>query len=70
MINEAEMTVRWQPVELGIREGNRVQLLDSSLRGRVVTLGQQMVDDGSAITIPDQVSKTSPDAKSNEAMKP
>jgi RND family efflux transporter MFP subunit len=53
LVNEADMTVRWQPVTVGIREGNRVQITGEGLSGRVVTLGQQMVDDGSKITIPD-----------------
>jgi hypothetical protein len=37
---------------VGIREGNRVQVEGQGLSGRVVTLGQQLVKDGSAITIP------------------
>ena len=54
LVNEQQMTVSWKLVELGIREGDRVQLLAPGLSGRVVTLGQQMVEDGSAITIPQE----------------
>lgn len=42
----------WRPVTVGIRSGDRVQVL-GELAGRVVTLGQQLVDDGSAIVIPE-----------------
>ena len=52
MVNENDMTVRWQPLEVGIREGDLVQLKVDNLAGRVVTLGQQLVDDGTKITIP------------------
>ncbi|MHC4939988.1 MAG: efflux RND transporter periplasmic adaptor subunit [Planctomycetota bacterium] len=45
--------VRWQPLEIGIRDGNVVQVLDDGFSGRVVTLGQQLVDDGSEIVIPE-----------------
>jgi len=44
--------VRWKPLRIGIRDGERVQVLDDDLGGRVVTLGQQLVDDGSEIVIP------------------
>jgi hypothetical protein len=37
----------------GIREGERVQVFGDGLSGRVVTLGQQLLDDGAPITIPD-----------------
>lgn len=46
-------SVSWTPGRLGIRDGGRVQLLDAEIEGRVVTLGQQLLDDGSRITIPD-----------------
>jgi hypothetical protein len=46
-------SVAWREVQVGIREGSRVQVLGEGLAGRVVTLGQQLVDDGSAIVIPD-----------------
>ncbi|UCH81618.1 MAG: efflux RND transporter periplasmic adaptor subunit [Nitrospiraceae bacterium] len=55
VINEEGMTVTWLPVKVGIREGNRVQVKGQGLSGRVVTLGQQLLDDGSPITIPDDM---------------
>lgn len=45
-------TVRMLPVRLGIREGERVQVFGEGVDGRVVTLGQQLIGDGSKITIP------------------
>ena len=46
-------SVVWREVRVGIREGSRVQVLGEGIAGRVVTLGQQLVDDGSTIIIPD-----------------
>jgi RND family efflux transporter MFP subunit len=56
-------SVAWREVKAGIREGNRVQVEGEGLSGQVVTLGQQLVKDGSAITIPDM---QSPDADGRE----
>ena len=44
--------VKWTPLRLGIRDGNTIQVLDDPFDVRVVTLGQQLVDDGSEIVIP------------------
>lgn len=44
--------VKLVPVEPGIRDGDRVQVVGAGLEGRVVTLGQQLLGDGAAITIP------------------
>lgn len=46
--------VRWCPARIGIREGERVQLIaagDLEPDARVVTLGQHLVDDGSPISL-------------------
>jgi RND family efflux transporter MFP subunit len=51
LVAEDRASVRWRPVETGIRQGDRVQLLDDTLDGEVVVLGQQLLDDGSAIVI-------------------
>jgi len=45
-------SVAWREVTVGIREGDRVQVDGEGLEGRVVTLGQQLIDDGSPIAIP------------------
>lgn len=59
IVNEDRQTVTWRPVKVGIHEGKRVQVEGPGLTGRVVTLGQQLVDDGSRITIPDDKDKPS-----------
>lgn len=45
-------SVIWREVKVGIREDGRVQVEGEELTGRVVTLGQQMVSDGTRISIP------------------
>ena len=46
-------TVTWQEVVPGIQEQDRVQVSGVQPGGRVVTLGQQMLDNGSKIIIPE-----------------
>jgi len=58
VVSEDGRSVAWREVKLGIREGGRVQVEGQGLSGRVVTLGQQLVDEGSAITITDMESET------------
>ena len=58
IVSEDERSVAWREVKVGIREGDRVQVEGEGLSGRVVTLGQQLVDDGSPITIPAEQNKT------------
>jgi RND family efflux transporter MFP subunit len=53
IVSEDGRSVVWREVQVGIREGDRVQIKGEKLSGRVVILGQQLVNDGSAITIPD-----------------
>lgn len=54
VVSPDSATVRWQTVKTGIRSGEFVELLDArQLSGRVVTLGQHLLDDGAPITIPD-----------------
>ena len=52
LVNEDGQSVRWQEVELGIQGDGQIQILNETLTGQVVTLGHQMLDDGSAIIIP------------------
>lgn len=44
-------SVTEHPVEVGIAQGERVQLVAPRLTGRVVVLGQYLLEDGAAITI-------------------
>ena len=53
MVNQDGQSVAWREVKVGIREGDRLQVEGQGLSGRVVTLGQQLLKDGSAITIHD-----------------
>ncbi|MBN1957432.1 MAG: efflux RND transporter periplasmic adaptor subunit [Desulfuromonadales bacterium] len=52
LVSADGLSVRWTNVTAGIREGDRVQVAGAELFGRVVVLGQQLLNDGSAITIP------------------
>lgn len=52
LIKETDLTVVWTPVTPGIRDGGQVQVTGLSPGGRVVVLGQQMLDNGSKIIIP------------------
>lgn len=58
VVNDDGQTVAWREVKAGIHAKGRVQIEGEGLSGRVVTLGQQLVDDGSMITIP--AAKSSP----------
>jgi RND family efflux transporter MFP subunit len=58
IVSEDGQSVVWREVKVGIREGDRVQVEGQGLSGRVVTLGQQLVKNGSAITIPDVQGET------------
>ncbi|GJL82204.1 MAG: hypothetical protein DHS20C01_18380 [marine bacterium B5-7] len=51
VVDDDGATVHWQSVETGVRDGDRVQAIGSDVEGRVVTLGQQLLDDGSKISI-------------------
>lgn len=52
--------VRWAPVTIGVRHGGRVAVEGEGIEGRVVVLGQQLVDDGSEITIPEETKRAQP----------
>ena len=45
--------VEWVPVEVGVREGPRQEVRGDGVSGRVVTVGQALCDDGSAVRIVD-----------------
>ncbi len=58
IVSEDGRSVAWREVKVGIREGDRVQVEGEGLSGRVVTLGQQLVNDGSPITIAAEQNQT------------
>lgn len=43
--------VVWRPVTPGIQQGSRIQVSGDSISGRVVVLGQHLLDDGSAVSV-------------------
>jgi RND family efflux transporter MFP subunit len=51
LVADGGTSVKWVGVEPGIKDGEQVQLIDSDLSGQVVTLGQQLIEDGSTIRI-------------------
>lgn len=53
VVSKDGKSVVWRTVKSGIREGGRVQVEGEGLSGRVVTLGQELLKNGSAITIPE-----------------
>ena len=53
VIMEKEKIVRWNTVTVGIKENDLVQVEGIEKEGYVVTLGQQLLNDGSKIIIPE-----------------
>jgi multidrug efflux pump subunit AcrA (membrane-fusion protein) len=56
VVSDDGKSVLWRSVTVAIEEGERVQVIGDGVSGRVVTLGQQLLDDGSSITIPEDES--------------
>jgi len=54
VVDEDGRKVTWRPVTAGISDAGRVQVEGEGLSGRVVVIGQQFLDDGSAIAIPEE----------------
>lgn len=52
LVNADTATVAWKTVTPGIRQDDRLEIRDADLAGDVVTLGQQLLDDGSSIIPP------------------
>ncbi|WP_176761075.1 efflux RND transporter periplasmic adaptor subunit [Desulforhopalus singaporensis] len=51
LLSEDEKTVQWIKITPGFVSGDQVQLVDSTLSGKVVILGQQFVHDGSVVRV-------------------
>jgi RND family efflux transporter MFP subunit len=51
VVNKDGTSVSWHPVRIGLRADDRVQVFGEGLDGLVVTLGQQLLEDGAAIRI-------------------
>jgi RND family efflux transporter MFP subunit len=52
LADQTAMTVRFVPVTVGIVSGDRAEIVAPPIEGRVVTMGQHLLEDGSRITIP------------------
>lgn len=50
-VTEDSQSVEWVEVKEGFKSGEQVQLIDTDLSGRVLTMGQQFIQDGSKIRI-------------------
>jgi RND family efflux transporter MFP subunit len=58
IVSDDGRSVAWREVKVGIREDDKIQVQGDGLSGRVVTLGQQLVSDGSPISIPAEQNQT------------
>jgi len=58
LANTQTKKAHFVPVTLGIVSGEWAEVVTPSLSGFVVTMGQQLLEDGSAITLPDRTSAT------------
>jgi RND family efflux transporter MFP subunit len=47
-------TVTWKEVTPGIRDGDRLEVEGEGIEGTVVSLGQQLLEDGSPVLLPDE----------------
>ncbi|MBI1371751.1 MAG: efflux RND transporter periplasmic adaptor subunit [Phycisphaera sp.] len=63
VLNGDGATVARRFVEVGIRNGDHVQVIGDGVEGRVVTLGQQLLDDGSKVIVPQSATSTATPAK-------
>jgi len=66
LVREDGKTVAWRETNVGIREGGLAQVTGEGLSGRVVTLGQHLLNDGSTISIPDGGEKPAPAPKAKD----
>lgn len=60
LVDSSGGSVAWRTVEVGIRDSARIQIRSELPNGRVVILGQQLLDDGSPIRIAGSPETVSP----------
>ena len=53
MVDEQQGKARFVAVETGIITGTRAEILSPTLSGRVITLGHHLIEDGSAVILPE-----------------
>lgn len=61
VVRDGETTALLVPVEVGLSDGGRVAVRADDLSGSVVTLGQQLLSDGSKVTVPERGSSPRPE---------
>lgn len=54
VLSDDRRSVAWRTVQPGIRQDDRLQVTGEGLQGEVVILGQQLLNDGSAVLLSDQ----------------
>jgi multidrug efflux pump subunit AcrA (membrane-fusion protein) len=52
LLSEDARSVRFVPVTLGITDNNRVEIMEPRISGKVITLGNHLLQDGSEVFIP------------------
>lgn len=57
VLSDDAQSVSWLPVKVGIRQGQRLEIISDALSGQVVTLGQHLIQDGSKVVVPSQTPK-------------
>lgn len=51
IVHRDKQTAAWHPVEVGIRENGRVQVIGEKISGEVITLGQHLLSEGAPVLI-------------------
>ena len=62
VIDTADATAHFVPVELGIASGNRVEITSPELDRPVATLGNHLLTDGVPVIVPKQFRPAAPEA--------
>ena len=65
VIDEAKKVANFVPVKIGYKNSTQVEIVSPEINGRVVTLGQHLLEDGMAVRIPSDEEK----ANGSEAKK-
>ncbi len=60
LVDRQGKQVRWLPVSTGIRQAQQVEVTGEGLEGRVVVLGQQLLEDGSEVRVSSAVQAEKP----------
>jgi RND family efflux transporter MFP subunit len=66
-LDAATKRVVWRPVEVGVREADRVEVRGDELTGFVVTLGQELCDDGAPVTVTRGLDSSSRESAADDA---